>query len=79
MRRTVQSGTVRWPGPTYARRVMPIDLIDSWERRARIEQVIEEYRSAKERRVLRRALRLWQKAEVYQQLAALEAGPERVH
>ena len=79
MRRTVQSGTVRRPGPTYARRVMPIDLIDSWERRARIEQMIEEFRSAKERRLLRRALRLWQKAETHQLLTALEAGPERVH
>jgi hypothetical protein len=58
---------------------MPIDRTDTAERLARIEQMIEEYRGAKERRLLQRAIKLWRKAEAYKQLVDLEAEPERVH
>jgi len=49
------------------------------ERISRIEQMIDEYREAKRRRLVRRAIRLWRKTEARQQLIHLEAPPERVH
>jgi len=60
-------------------RGMPIDQTDTKERLARIEQMIEDYRVAKEDRLLRRAIKVWRKAEVQKQLVELEAGPERIH
>jgi hypothetical protein len=52
---------------------------DLEERQAQIERMIECYGAAKQRRLLRRAMRLWRLAEVHQQLVRLEAAPERVH
>ena len=60
-------------------RAMTIDRTEPAERLARIEQLIEEYRAAKQRRLLQRAMRLWRSTAVRQQLAALEASPHRVH
>jgi hypothetical protein len=45
----------------------------------RIDQVIERYREEKRRRLLRRALTLWRKAEADQRLATFELPPELVH
>jgi hypothetical protein len=58
---------------------MPIDDADARDRRARIERVMEHYRLAKERRLARRALRLWQEFEGRQALVSFETPPERVH
>jgi hypothetical protein len=58
---------------------MVIEPNDPAERRARIEQMIEEYRVAKQRRLLRWAVRLWRKAEARQQFVAVEPPPDRVH
>jgi hypothetical protein len=55
------------------------DRTDEAERCARIDQLMEESRAAKRRRLLSRARKLWRSAELLQQLAALEAPPERVH
>ncbi len=41
--------------------------------------MIEAYRVVTQRRLARRAMRLWRHAEIHQQLARLEAPPERVH
>jgi len=49
------------------------------ERISRIEQMIDEYREAKRRRLVRRAIRLWRRTEARQQLIHLEAPSERVH
>jgi hypothetical protein len=46
---------------------------------ARIEQLIEQYRAQKRRQLVRRALKLWRKAEADQRLATLKLPPERVH
>ena len=40
---------------------------------------MEHYRLAKERRLARRALRLWQEFEGRQALVSFEEPPERVH
>lgn len=57
----------------------PIDATHAAELRARIEQMIEEYREATERRLLQRAKTLWLNAEADQRLLAFEAQAERVH
>jgi hypothetical protein len=58
---------------------MPEDPGPAKARRARIDQMIEQYRVAKQRRLMRRAVRLWRQAETDHQLVRLEALPERVH
>jgi hypothetical protein len=58
---------------------MAIDRIAPAERRARIEQLIEEYRAAKQRRLVRWAIKLWRDAEARQQFVELEAPPQRIH
>ena len=65
--------------PKYADRVRPIDPTHRAEQRARIEQMIEEYREATQRRLLQRAMTLWLNAEADQRLLAFEAQEERVH
>ena len=67
------------PIAAYRSRVKRTDRTDETERRGRIDQLIEESRAAKRRRLLSRVRKLWRSAEVLQQLAALEAPPERVH
>ena len=56
-----------------------IEPILTAERRARIEQMIEAYRKAKERRLLQRATDLWRKTEAHQRLVKFETLPEHVH
>jgi hypothetical protein len=58
---------------------MPDDRAEDKARRARIDQMIERYRVARERRLMRRAFRLWRQAEIEQQLVRLDAPPARVH
>ena len=58
---------------------MDIDRSSTGERLARIENIIEEYRAVKQRRLLRLAMRLWRRAEARQRLVALERPLERVH
>jgi hypothetical protein len=58
---------------------MPADPAGLNARRARFEQLFEEYRVAKQRRLLRRAMRRWRQAEADQQLVRLDAPTERVH
>jgi hypothetical protein len=57
----------------------PIEPSLTAEQRARIEQMIEAYREAKQRRLLQRATDLWRKTEARQRLVKFEAPPERVH
>ena len=57
----------------------PIESTHAAERRARIEQMIEEYRDATKRRLLQRAKTLWLDAEADQRLLGFEAQAERVH
>ena len=57
----------------------PIDPTHAADQRARIEQMIEQYREATERRLLQRAMTLWLNAEADQRFLAFEAQAERVH
>jgi hypothetical protein len=59
--------------------VGPNDPTRAAQQRARIEQLIEEYRKASERRLLQRAMTMWLDAEADQRLVAFEAPEERVH
>jgi hypothetical protein len=58
---------------------MEIDRKESAERRARIDQLIEKYRQARQRRLLRRAVTLLRKTEARQQFVRMEKPPQRVH
>jgi hypothetical protein len=58
---------------------MPIDLLDAASRRERIERMIEQFRFARHRRLVRQAMELWRQTARHEQLARLEAPPERVH
>ena len=58
---------------------MPYDPAGAKTHRERIDQMIELYRLAKQRRLMRRAMRLWRQAETHHQLVKLDAPPERVH
>lgn len=58
---------------------MPIDPRETRERRARIEQMFEEYREARQRRLMQRAIKLWRRTEAHQLVVKLESQPERVH
>ena len=62
-----------------ARTIMGVALTDEAERLTRIEQLIEQYRAAKQRRIVRRAIKLWRAIEADQRLAGFEAQPDRVH
>lgn len=75
----VQSGTVRPTRRKYADRVKRIEPVLTAEQRARIEQMIEAYGEAKNRRLLQRATNLMRKTEVHQRLVKFEAPPDRVH
>lgn len=77
--RAVQSGTAQSAGAQYADRVIPKEPTQTEERRARIEQMIDEYRLARQRRLVQRATDLWRKTEVRQQLLKFEAPAQRVH
>jgi len=59
--------------------VGPIDPTRAAEQRAQVEQLIEAYRKASERRLLQRAMTMWLDAEADQRLLAFEAPEERVH
>jgi hypothetical protein len=59
--------------------VIPTEPTHTAERRARIEQMIDEYREAKQRRLVQRATTLWRKTETHRRLVNFEAPPERVH
>jgi hypothetical protein len=58
---------------------MPVDRVDIDDRDARVAQMIECYRLAKRRRIMRLAMRMWREIETRQLFAALEAQPERIH
>jgi len=57
-----------------------IDRIGPADRLSRIEQLIEKYRAAKQRRLLERAMRMWRRTEARrQQFVDVETPPYRVH
>ena len=58
---------------------MAADEIETAERLARIEWMLEQHRETKQRQLLRRAMKLWRRAEAHQQLMNLERPPARVH
>lgn len=52
---------------------------DAATRLERIEELIEQYREEKRRRLLQRALKFWRKVEADQRLGMPEFPQERVH
>jgi hypothetical protein len=59
--------------------MIPIDHANTGGRHARIERMIEQYRLAKKRRLLRQAIAFWRKLEARQALERFEQQSERVH
>jgi hypothetical protein len=59
--------------------VIVIDRTDRAAWLARIEQSIKEYRAARGRERLRRAIKLWRASEAHQRLAGFKAPPDRIH
>ena len=60
---------------------MAIDRNDSEERQARLDKMIEEFRAAQKRRLLKVGIALWNRTEAAQRaLACVEpAPPDQVH
>ena len=58
---------------------MPEDPGGTKARRERIDQMIEQYRLAKERRLMREAMRLWRRTETDHRLVRRAVPPGRVH
>jgi hypothetical protein len=60
---------------------MGIDRRDSEERHARIEAMMDAYRAAERRRIVKRAMALWNRAEAAHEakMCAEDPLPEKVH
>lgn len=58
---------------------MTLDETDATDRIAHLERLIEDYRQAKRRRLLERAMKLWRRLKAGQQRADLEWSPRRIH
>jgi hypothetical protein len=60
---------------------MAIDRNDSDERQARLDLMIEEFRAVQQRRLVKRGIVLWKRAEAAQQaMACVEPlSPDKVH
>jgi hypothetical protein len=59
--------------------MIPLDGAGRRDRIARIERMIEHYREAKKRRLVRQAMTLWRQVEAQEKLRGFEKPPERVH
>lgn len=55
------------------------DCLDGAERLARIERMIEFYRLAKQRRLMRMAMKVWRQEATAQQFAKLDAPTDLIH
>jgi hypothetical protein len=60
---------------------MPIDRNDSDERQARLDAMIEDFRAAQQRQLVKRAKLLWSRAEAARQATACVAPtpPDHLH
>ena len=60
---------------------MAIDRNDRDERQARIDALIAQFRAAQERRLVKRGIALWKRAEAAQQAMAYvePRPPEKIH
>ena len=59
--------------------MIPTDATGRCDRIARIDRMIEEYRHAKKRRLVRQAISLWRKIEAHQRFLHFEKPLDRVH
>jgi hypothetical protein len=59
--------------------MIPLDEADRFARAARIDRMIEHYRLAKQRRLVRQAMTLWRKIEAHQRFLSFEKPFERIH
>jgi hypothetical protein len=59
---------------------MAIDRNDADERQARLDEMIEEFRAARQQRLVKRGIALWKRAEATQEAMALPGRrPEKRH
>ena len=59
--------------------MIPADLADRSDRIARLERLMEQYRLAKKRRLVRQAMSLWRKIQAQQKVLDFEKSADRVH
>lgn len=59
--------------------MIPLDDADRSDRIARLALMIEHYRLAKKRRLVRQAMSLWRKIEAHQRVLDFEKPVDRVH
>ena len=62
-----------------AHRMMPLDDAAGASRTARIDRMMEQYRLAKKRRLVRQAMSLWRKIQAQQKVLDFEKPVDRVH
>jgi hypothetical protein len=60
---------------------MPIDRNDTEARQARLDKMIEEFRAAQQRRLVKAGIVLWNRTEAAHQaaMACVEPAPDKVH
>jgi hypothetical protein len=59
--------------------MIPINDVARRDRIASIERMIEQYRHARKRRLVRQAISLWRKIEAHQRFLDYEKPLDRVH
>jgi len=59
--------------------MIPVDVADRSDRIARLDRLIEQYRLAKKRRLVRQAMSLWRKIQAHQRVLDFEKSDERIH
>jgi hypothetical protein len=59
--------------------MIPLDDAAGVSRIARLDRLIEQYRFAKKRRLVREAMSLWRKIQAHQKLLDFEKSDDRVH
>jgi len=59
--------------------MIPLDDAVGASRTARIDRMMEQYRLAKKRRLVRQAMTLWRKIEAHQRVLNFEKPVDRVH
>jgi len=59
--------------------MIPMDVADRCDRLARLDRMMEQYRLARKRRLVRQAMSLWRKIQAHQRVLDFEKPIDRVH
>ena len=59
--------------------MIPMDVAERCDRIVRLDRMMEQYRLAKKRRLVRQAMSLWRKIQAQQKVLDFEKPVDRVH